>query len=228
MNQLTHFMEETHTHKADIGRESGERRGRELFTYFISLLSLLIWNRGKHGYIYTTMVLKTGPDRPVQLEIDALSGQVLWKNRKIRKISQKLETDGSTKKTVNRTGWTGFGLVPLILKLHRFGHFFPLSLTLAYLSLSLSIFFFWSHESPLPHAACPLLPHAGDSRCFPLPSCRSLPLGHSHFVCLDLSFSVSVSPHAGFFHSHSHGISLSLSWSWIFVIVISFGSNGYL
>ena len=70
------------------------------------------------------MVLKTGPDWPVQPRTGVQSGPVLWKNRKIRKISQKPETAGSTINTANRSGWTGFGPVPLIPKLHRFGQIF--------------------------------------------------------------------------------------------------------
>ena len=67
------------------------------------------------------MVLKTGPDRPVQPRTGVQSSPVRWKNRKIRKMGQKPETAGSTIKTANRSGWTGFGPVPLITKLHRFG-----------------------------------------------------------------------------------------------------------
>jgi hypothetical protein len=73
------------------------------------------------------MVLKTGPDRPVQPvqpQTGAQSGPVLQKNRKNGKIDQKPETAGSTGKTANRSGWTGFGPVRLIPKLHRFGLLF--------------------------------------------------------------------------------------------------------
>ena len=71
------------------------------------------------------MVLKTGLDWPVQPRIGALSGLVLWKNRKLGKSGQKSETVDLTVKTANQSGWTGFGLVPLIPKLHRFCSFFP-------------------------------------------------------------------------------------------------------
>ena len=57
------------------------------------------------------MVLKTGPDRPVQLGTGVLFGSVLQKNWKFRKSSQKPETDGWTVKTANRHGWTGYGPV---------------------------------------------------------------------------------------------------------------------
>ena len=57
------------------------------------------------------MVLKTGPDRSVQLGTGVLFGSVLQKNWKFRKSSQKPETDGSTVKTANRHGWTGYGPV---------------------------------------------------------------------------------------------------------------------
>ena len=107
------------------------------------------------------MVLKTGPDRPVQPRTGVQSSPVRWKNRKIRKMGQKPETAGSTIKTANRSGWTSFGPVPLITKLHRFG---------------------LTPVTPLPHAGdpsasrrLPPLPHAGDpsaSRCLP-------PLPHS-------------------------------------------------
>jgi hypothetical protein len=50
------------------------------------------------------MVLKTGPDRPVQPRTSVQSGSVLWKNRKLGKNGQKPETDGLTVKTANRTG----------------------------------------------------------------------------------------------------------------------------
>jgi hypothetical protein len=53
------------------------------------------------------MVLKTGPDRPVQPvqpRTGAQSGSVLWKNRKLGKNGQKPETGGLTVKTANRTG----------------------------------------------------------------------------------------------------------------------------
>ena len=70
------------------------------------------------------MVLKIGPDRPVQPGTGVQSDLVLWKNRKIRKIGQKPETVSSTIKTANQSGWTGFGPVPLIPKLHRFGQIF--------------------------------------------------------------------------------------------------------
>ena len=96
-----------------------------------------------------TMVLKTGPDRPVQPGTGVQSGPVSWKNRKIRKMGQKPETASSTIKTANRSGWTGFGPVPLITKLHRFG---------------------LTPVTPLPHAGdpsasrrLPPLPHSGDS-----------------------------------------------------------------
>jgi hypothetical protein len=63
-------------------------------------------------YIYKTtaiisMVLKTGPDRPVQPVqpgTDVLSGPVLFENRKFRKNAQKPETDGSIGITANRNG----------------------------------------------------------------------------------------------------------------------------
>ena len=71
------------------------------------------------------MVLKTGPDRPVQPGTGIQSGPVFWKNRKNEKIVQKPETAGSTVKTANRSGWTSFGPVRLIPKLHRFGLLFP-------------------------------------------------------------------------------------------------------
>jgi hypothetical protein len=48
------------------------------------------------------MVLKTGPDRLVQLGTGVLSGLVLQKNGKFEKSSQKPKTDGSTGKTANR------------------------------------------------------------------------------------------------------------------------------
>jgi hypothetical protein len=50
------------------------------------------------------MVLKTGPDRPVQLGTGVQSGPVLLKNRKSRKSDQKPETADSTVKTANRHG----------------------------------------------------------------------------------------------------------------------------
>jgi class 3 adenylate cyclase len=53
------------------------------------------------------MVLKTGPDRPVQPvqpETGVSSGPVLLKNRKSKKNDQKPETAGSTVKTANRHG----------------------------------------------------------------------------------------------------------------------------
>jgi hypothetical protein len=71
--------------------------------------------------VLISMVLKTGPDRPVQPGTGIQSGPVLLKNRKIKKIGQKPETAGSTIKTANRSGWTGFSPVPLIPKLHRYG-----------------------------------------------------------------------------------------------------------
>jgi hypothetical protein len=57
------------------------------------------------------IVLKTGPDRPVQPETGVLSGSVLQKNRKFKKSSQKPEINGSTVKTANRHGWIGYGPV---------------------------------------------------------------------------------------------------------------------
>ena len=48
--------------------------------------------------------VQSGPDRPVQPETGVQSGPVLWKNRKIRKIDQKRKTAGSTIKTANRSG----------------------------------------------------------------------------------------------------------------------------
>jgi hypothetical protein len=50
------------------------------------------------------MVLKTGPDWPVQPGTGVQLGPVLWKNRKNGKIGQKQETAGSTAKTANRSG----------------------------------------------------------------------------------------------------------------------------
>ena len=51
-----------------------------------------------------TMVLKTGPDWPVQPGTGVQSGPVDWKNWKIRKMGQKPDTAGSTIKTANRSG----------------------------------------------------------------------------------------------------------------------------
>ena len=132
------------------------------------------------------MVLKTGPDRPVQPGTGALSGPVLWKNRKFRKIGQKPETGGSIIRTANRISWTGFGpvLPPLPYAACPF-YLTPVSLSRWWLTFTLT--------------------HASNSHCFPLPTHRSpswscsLHLTH----CLDLSFSVSVS------HSHSHSHSNS-------------------
>ena len=58
-----------------------------------------------------SMVLKTGPDRPVQPWTGIVSGPVLWKNRKFRKIGQKPEIGGSTIIIANRSDWTGFGCI---------------------------------------------------------------------------------------------------------------------
>ena len=91
------------------------------------------------------MVLKTGSDRPVQPETSTLFSPVLQKNQKFRKNRQKPETGGLTVKTANRSGWTGFGPIPLIPKLHRFGLLFldpnP--------NFSLSFFHLFASRSPL-------------------------------------------------------------------------------
>ena len=145
------------------------------------------------------MVLKIGPNRLVQPGTGALSGPILWKNRKFRKIGQKLETGGSTVKTTNRSGWTSFGPVWLISKLRRFGLFFLI------LNLTFNFIFLWF----FPHAASPfplILTHANDS----LPSRHSFPLDHALSIShshrsLPLTFTHAVS----ISHSHSHGDSRS-------------------
>ena len=128
------------------------------------------------------MVLKMGPDRPVQSvqpRIGALSHSVLWKNWKLGKSDQKPETGGSTVKTANRSGWISFGPIPLILKLRHFYSFF--------LHLK-SIFFIFS----LPFSILTLL----------LPFSLCLSVSHSHV--LTSSFSRS--------HLRHLGLDLSLSW----------------
>ena len=155
------------------------------------------------------MVLKTGSDRPVQLGIGPLSGSVLWKNRKFRKISQKPKTSGSTIRTANRSGWTGFGPVPLITKLHRFGlSFFPYPNP----NLGFSFFSFWPYSHVvchLPHAACPLwltpMTHFHSHSCWwltPISPSRSRSVHLTH--CLGLSLSLSWWLTVSHSHSHSH------------------------
>uniref|UniRef100_A0A2N9G3T0 Uncharacterized protein n=1 Tax=Fagus sylvatica TaxID=28930 RepID=A0A2N9G3T0_FAGSY len=62
------------------------------------------------------MVLKTGPDRPVQPGTGVQSGPILLKNRKSGKSDQKPKTAGSTMKTANRHRFEA-----LSLSVTRFG-----------------------------------------------------------------------------------------------------------
>ena len=72
---------------------------------------LNIQNFANDGIYILIMVLKIGPNRPVQPGTGVLSGSILQKNRKLKKNSQKLETNDSTVKTANWHGWTGYGPV---------------------------------------------------------------------------------------------------------------------
>ena len=126
------------------------------------------------------MVLKTGSDRPVQPGTSTLFGPVLQKNQKFRKNRQKPKTGGLTVKTANRSGWTGFGPIPLIPKLHRFGLLFldP------NLNFSLSFFHLFASRSPLASLSLTPLP----------PSLTPLSPSRSRSLHLSFSVSVSISP----------------------------------
>ena len=157
------------------------------------------------------MVLKTGPDRPVQPGTGTLSGPVLWKNRKFKKNRQKPETGGSTVKTANRSGWTGFGPVPLIPKLHRFSLLFPDPNP----NFSLSFFHLFASRSPLAslsltpvtHAASPF-PHATLSLSITLSPSLSR---------WSLTLTVSISPSRSLSRSRSRSLLLfqgTVRWVW--------------